>query len=327
MSVVDGQRVRDAVLDRVEPALRELGLERSNVPDDLDLLAEGIVDSFGLLELIESLEESLGVTLDFETVDPDELTVLGTFTRHVAAQVQSQADDAAGDVVDGVSEPELQTSGGATEDGVVTAPSHPVGRRAGGLRRTIGRGALQLHRLWVRGRDKAFSMTVAGGFHSFGRNSVIQVPARIKNAHRITVGAGVFVASGSWLHVLEDEGDVALEIGDGASIAEGCVFSSARSIRLGTKASLARYVYIADHTHAYDDPDAPSLEQGITDIRPVEIGDGAWLGQNVTVLPGVRIGRGCVVAAHSVVSTDLPDFSLAAGAPARVIRRFGPAAP
>ena len=326
MSAVDAQRVRDAVLDRVEPALRERGLERRDVPDDFDLLAEGVVDSFGLLELIESLEESLGVTLDFETVDPDELTVLGTFTRHVEAQARGQADGSAADV-GAIPERERQSSGEVAHDGAVTAPSSPVDRRAGGIRRTVGRGALQLHRLWVRSRDKAFSMTVAGGFHSFGRNSVIQVPARIKNAHRIAVGEGVFVASGSWLHVLEDDGDVALEIGDGASIADGCVFSSARSIRLGTKVSLARYVYIADHAHAYDDPDAPSLEQGITDIRPVEIGDGAWLGQNVTVLPGVRIGKGCVVAAHSVVSTDVPDYSLAAGAPARVIRRFGPVAP
>lgn len=325
MSAVDALRVRDAVLDRVEPALRERGLERGDVPDDFDLLAEGIVDSFGLLELIESLEESLGVTLDFEDVDADELTVLGTFTRHVEAQARAQAMDGVGGTV---ADPDVRTPvGEASHDGAVTTPSSPVDRRAGGIRRTVGRGALQLHRLWVRSRDKAFSMTVAGGFHSFGRNSVIQVPARIKNAHRIAVGEGVFVASGSWLHVLEDDGDVALEIGDGASIAEGCVFSSARSIRLGTKVSLARYVYVADHAHAYDDPDAPSLEQGITDIRPVEIGDGAWLGQNVTVLPGVRIGKGCVVAAHSVVSTDVPDYSLAAGAPARVIRRFGPVAP
>jgi acetyltransferase-like isoleucine patch superfamily enzyme len=266
------------------------------------------------------------VRLDFETVDPDELTVLGTFTRHVEAQARAQAEDDAGDVV-ADPRPGKPTASDVPSDGAVTAPSRPVDRRAGGVRRTLGGRALHLHRLWVRGRDKAFSMTVAGGFHSFGRNSVIQVPARIKNAHRIAVGEGVFVASGSWLHVLEDGGDVALEIGDGASVAEGCVFSSARSIRLGTKVSLARYVYIADHAHAYDDPDAPSLDQGITDIRPVEIGDGAWLGQNVTVLPGVRIGKGCVVAAHSVVSTDVPDYSLAAGAPARVIRRFGPVAP
>jgi lipopolysaccharide O-acetyltransferase len=326
LSAVDAQRVRDAVLDRVEPALRDRGLARSEVPDDFDLLAEGVVDSFGLLELIGSLEESLGVTLDFETVDPDELTVLGTFTRHVEAQARAQADGGEGDI-GAAAGPEQQTLGDLRQpEGAVTAPSSPVDRRAGRVRRTLGRSALQLHRLWVRSRDKAFSMTVAGGFHSFGRNSVIQVPARIKNAHRIAVGERVFVASGSWLHVLDDDGDVALEIGDGASIADGCVFSAARSIRLGTKVSLARYVYIADHAHAYDDPDTPSLEQGITDIRPVEIGDGAWLGQNVTVLPGVRIGKGCVVAAHSVVSTDVPDYSLVAGAPGRVIRRFGPKA-
>ena len=81
-------------------------------------------------------------------------------------------------------------------------------------------------------------------------------------------------------------------------------------------------MYIADHTHAYEDAGVPVLAQGITGIAPVEIGDGAWLGQNVVITPGVRVGRGAVVGANSVVRDDVPDFAVAVGAPARVVRRL-----
>ena len=85
---------------------------------------------------------------------------------------------------------------------------------------------------------------------------------------------------------------------------------------------MARGVYIADHSHAFADTARPVLEQGITGVAPVEIGDGAWLGENVVVGPGVRVGRGAVVGANSVVLADVPDFAVAVGAPARVVRQL-----
>jgi acetyltransferase-like isoleucine patch superfamily enzyme len=99
-----------------------------------------------------------------------------------------------------------------------------------------------------------------------------------------------------------------------------CVISSAASITLGEGVLLARNVYIADHGHAFDDDDRAVLEQGLAGLAPVEIGAGAWLGQNVVVCPGVRIGRGAVIGANSVVLHDIPDRSVAVGAPARVVR-------
>jgi acetyltransferase-like isoleucine patch superfamily enzyme len=135
----------------------------------------------------------------------------------------------------------------------------------------------------------------------------------------------VYVGAGSWLQVLDGYGDgaVVIEIGDYASIAGGCVLSAVSSVKLGRSVSLAPHVYIADHAHAYRDATRAIADQGITDIEAVEICDGAWLGANVVVLPGVRIGEGAVVAANSVVTKDVPDHSLAAGAPARVVARFG----
>jgi acetyltransferase-like isoleucine patch superfamily enzyme len=83
---------------------------------------------------------------------------------------------------------------------------------------------------------------------------------------------------------------------------------------------LARGVYIADHGHAFDDRTRAVLDQGIDRVAPVEIGEGAWLGQNVVVGPGVRIGRGAVIGANAVVLDDVPDHAVAVGVPARVVR-------
>ena len=89
---------------------------------------------------------------------------------------------------------------------------------------------------------------------------------------------------------------------------------------------IAKNVYIADHRHAFGDPDRAILDQGIEGVAGVEVCDGAWIGQGVVVGPGVRIGRGAVVGANAVVLDDVPDRAVAAGVPARVIRHIDNAA-
>lgn len=198
--------------------------------------------------------------------------------------------------------------------------SGPASRRAG---RRTGRIFLRLYRFWVRARDKAFSSLASGAFAAFGRRTVIQLPVRLGGEERIAIGSDVFVGSGSWLQALDGHGDeVALEIGDGTSIVGGCVLSAAVSVRLGRKVLIARNGYISDHVHRYDDTSRAVLDQGIKGIERVEICDGAWLGENVVVCPGVRIGRGAVVGANAVVLHDIPDFCVAVGSPARVVRSF-----
>jgi lipopolysaccharide O-acetyltransferase len=192
--------------------------------------------------------------------------------------------------------------------------------------RALGHAWLSLYRLWVRGWAKGFSLLASGGFASFGARSVLETPIRISGERRISIGSDVYVGAGSWLQVLEGDDDgVAINIGSGTGIAGGCVLSSASSIRIGSHVLMARGVYIADHSHAFGDTSRPVLAQGITGVAAVEIGDGAWLGENVVIGPGVRVGRGAVVGANSVVLADVPDFAVAVGAPARVVRQLGDA--
>jgi len=183
--------------------------------------------------------------------------------------------------------------------------------------RFLGRVFLGVLRGLHRLRSKTFSVLASGAFAEFGAHSVLEPPLRLAGEHRISVGDDVYVGAGSWLQVL---GTGELRLGDGTSIAGACVLSAARSIRVGRKVLIARNVYVADHSHAFSDTTRAVLEQGIDRIAPVEIGDGAWLGENVVVGPGVRIGRGAVVGANAVVLADVPDHAVAVGAPARVVR-------
>lgn len=189
--------------------------------------------------------------------------------------------------------------------------------------RTLGRAALGAYRGLRRIRDKVFSVAVSHAFARFGSRSVVQLPTRIEGEERIAIGAGVFVGAGSWLRTEPGKG-VALTLEDDVSVAGSCTLSAAESLVICRGALLARCVYIADHAHAYDDPNHAVADQGISNIAPVLIGPGAWLGEHVVVMPGVTIGAGAVVGANSVVTHDVPDHSVAVGSPARVVRRFGP---
>jgi acetyltransferase-like isoleucine patch superfamily enzyme len=192
------------------------------------------------------------------------------------------------------------------------------------FRRIAGRGSLGLYRGYGRARAKLFSIASGGAFAAFGARSVLQPPVRVGGERWISIGADVFIGGGSYLQVLHGaDGAGRLEVGDGTSVTGSCVISAAHSVRLGRNVLLARNVYIADHRHAFEDLSRPVLAQGVEQTAPVEIGDGAWLGQNVVVGPGVRIGQGAVIGANSVVLDDVPAHAVAVGAPARVVRRFG----
>jgi acetyltransferase-like isoleucine patch superfamily enzyme len=189
-------------------------------------------------------------------------------------------------------------------------------------RTLTGRGFLAACGLWTRARRKAFSTLAAGAFAEFGPGSTLQPPIRLNGTASIAVGSNVFVGAGCWLQAIGDPSQVAMTIGDGSEFAGNCTVSAAVSVTIGKRVLLARNVYISDHSHAFEDSGQAVLDQGITRQSAVTIGDGAWLGQNVVVGPGVHIGAGAVIGANAVVLADIPDHAVAAGVPARILRRL-----
>ncbi|RNL82815.1 acyltransferase [Halostreptopolyspora alba] len=115
-----------------------------------------------------------------------------------------------------------------------------------------------------------------------------------------------------------------LRIGDGCTVGRGSHVVAHRSIEIGDHVYTGPYVYITDQNHTYGDVDVPVGHQWPAE-SPVRIGSGGWIGANAVILPGVRLGRNCVVAAGSVVRPgDYPDHSVIAGVPGRVVRRYDP---
>lgn len=84
MTPVTANDVRRFLLDRFSGTIAANGLSLSDLGDDLDLLKAGVVDSLGVLEMISAVEQHFSITVDFELLDPAELTVLGSFSRFVA---------------------------------------------------------------------------------------------------------------------------------------------------------------------------------------------------------------------------------------------------
>jgi acetyltransferase-like isoleucine patch superfamily enzyme len=183
-----------------------------------------------------------------------------------------------------------------------------------------------LWRLWVRIRNRAFSTAVAPSFRDFGRRSVIQLPVSLWGEDRISIGDGVHIGAGAWLIVLGGErgaeGPVRIRIGHGCRLSGETTITAVRSVVLGDRVLIGRGVHISDHSHRFGARNEAVMDQGVTEAAEVLIGDGSWIGQGVVICPGVRIGRNCVVGANSVVKSDLPDHSVAVGAPARVVRHM-----
>jgi acetyltransferase-like isoleucine patch superfamily enzyme len=110
-----------------------------------------------------------------------------------------------------------------------------------------------------------------------------------------------------------------IELDEEANIGFNVEVFSAADVRIGRKVLVAAYTYLVGGDHLYDRVDLPVLEQGRT-ARGIDVGDHVWLGAHVVVADGVRIGRDAVIGAGAVVTSDVPEFHVAAGVPARVLR-------
>lgn len=153
---------------------------------------------------------------------------------------------------------------------------------------------------------------VTEGFVFLGRRVEIDVRA----------GYGRLIL-GRWVH-LGDENRLrahegTLRIGDKCVLGRDNTINCYLDIEIGARSLVADWVYICDFDHRIDDIHTPIKDQGIVK-SPVRIGPDVWVGTKVTVLRGVRVGEGSVLAAHTVVRGDVPPYSVVVGVPGRVVR-------
>jgi len=134
---------------------------------------------------------------------------------------------------------------------------------------------------------------------------------------RLSIGPHAVFEPGVWL--TSHAGRIA--IGAGALLNLNVMVAAVARVEIGEHCMLANGCLVTDANHRFDDPERPVPWQGFTTKGPTVIGDNVWLGANVVVTSGVSIGRRSVIGANSVVIGDIPAFSIAAGAPATVLRR------
>lgn len=149
------------------------------------------------------------------------------------------------------------------------------------------------------------------------------VHTKVDGHARIFIGSKVYVNDRTWLacEPLTGDANAKLTIGDGTYIGRFCHIYATSSIEIGKKVLIADKVYLSDNLHGYENIHLPVIDQPIKQTHPVSIGEGAWLGENVCVI-GASVGKNSVIGSNSVVTKNIPDFCVAAGAPAVIIKRY-----
>jgi acetyltransferase-like isoleucine patch superfamily enzyme len=134
---------------------------------------------------------------------------------------------------------------------------------------------------------------------------------------RLEIGAHVLFEPDAWITMPPP---ARVRIGTGTLINIGVMVAALELVEIGEYCMFANGCVVSDANHRYDDPRKPVPWQGFTSKGPTRIGDNVWCGANVVITSGVTVGERCVIGANSVVTSDIPPFSIAAGAPAKVIR-------
>jgi acetyltransferase-like isoleucine patch superfamily enzyme len=166
--------------------------------------------------------------------------------------------------------------------------------------------------LWFKMRNPHI---VTEGFVFLGPK--VEVYAR-RGYGRLTLGRWVWIGEGNAIRCHEGN----LRIGDKVVFGGANTINCYLDIEIGANCLFADWVYVCDFDHRYDDLGMPIRKQGIVK-SPVRIGANCWVGEKSTILRGVTVGDGCVIASHALVNRDVPNNSVVGGIPARVLKTRG----
>lgn len=163
---------------------------------------------------------------------------------------------------------------------------------------------------------------------NIGKNSQIGQNFSIINPDGISIGdnfsGGCDIALWSWNAVNIKGDDCKLVIKNNVSITDRCIISAANRIEIGNGCLLGRDTFITDNSHgeniSINELNISPHERNIFSKGTVIIGDNVWTGKNVCIMPNVKIGNGAIIGANSVVTHNIPPYSVAVGSPAKVIK-------
>ena len=181
----------------------------------------------------------------------------------------------------------------------------------------------RLNRLIYRIRGIIFSKRM---LHC-GENLIVSHKTSLIGVQYFSFGQNCFVGKDVYLECIDsyqgEKFSPSLVLGDGAFLGDSSRIGCVGLITIGDNFTSGRRVSIIDHNHGFghvSECEIPPLSRKLCYKGPVEIGNNVWVGENVVILSGVRIGDNVTIGANSVVTTDIPDNTIACGAPCRVVR-------
>lgn len=155
------------------------------------------------------------------------------------------------------------------------------------------------------------------------RNLCLGKEIMFKNLPNIIIGNDVTIDenAGFFPYISENTAPKII-IGDRVHIGAYNRIACADKVIIEEDVLFAAYVHITDHSHEFKNVEVPIVEQGIFSKGPIKIGRGSWIGLRAGIMSGVTIGEHCVVASGAIVTKDVPSYTVVAGVPARVVKKF-----
>ncbi len=168
------------------------------------------------------------------------------------------------------------------------------------------------------------------GFKSFGRNVVIEpCLLGLRGRRYISIGDDSYLSKGvlltAWDNFMEESFSPEIKIGRNCGIGANSHITAITGIYLGDNVLTGLDVLITDNAHGATNRELLDISPNMRPLSskgPVIIEDNVWIGEKASIMPGVTIGKGSIIAANSVVTHDVPPYSIVGGIPAKIIKQL-----
>ena len=168
---------------------------------------------------------------------------------------------------------------------------------------------------------------ISAEFKSCGKHNYIEGFSKLIGGKHISIGSGMYIGKGIVWEVYNSLPNIipSLSFGDSSSFGDDGHITCINKIQIGNGVRIGRKVFITDNAHGASERkllDMPAIKRPLVSKGPVIIEDNVWIGEMTCIMPGVTIGRGSIIGANSVVTHDIPEYCVAAGNPAKVIKQL-----